>query len=124
MAPGKHHSAIIEALDQASIQTPVEIQVLLSRNVLDFNPLKKCQLWFSKLRIGENSTHGGILIYVNTRLKKIALFGDEKIHKKLGQSFWKQSLRTLQAELRSTHYENAIAIAISKLAENLKHNLK
>lgn len=68
------------------------------------------------------SGHNAVLLYVNLHRKKFAFFGGEGIDKNVGQKYWQKIARELSQDLRSTHFENAIAKAVLKIGEALsKH---
>jgi uncharacterized membrane protein len=60
-----------------------------------------------------------VLLYVNLRRRKFAIYGDEGIHQSVGQRYWEKIARELVQDLRGTHHENAIAMAVEKMGDAL-----
>ena len=62
----------------------------------------------------------GVLLYINTRRKKLAIFGDIRIHEKIGENFWVEIIQSLRSDLQNTDQEQAISQAVLRMGEVLK----
>ena len=113
-------SPIVNAIGEAEKNTTGEIRVYLSKRWLDIHPYKRAQKLFLKHKMEKTKYRNGIMLYVNLKRKKFAIFGDEGIHQKVGQHYWDAIAKNLMQDLKSTHFENAIAKAVLSVGEKLK----
>ncbi len=113
-------SPIVKAIGEAEKNTTAEIRVYLSKRWLDRHPYHRAKTLFFKHGMDQTKHRNGTMLYVNLRCKKFAIFGDEGIHQKVGQSYWDLIAKNLALDLKSTHSENAIARAVFSVGEKLK----
>lgn len=119
---GTTHSRIVKAIAEAETHTTGEIRVHISRRWFEREPLHRARRIFSKLHMENTDGHNAVLLYVNLRCRKFAFFGGEGIDKEVGSKYWQKIAKELGQDMRSTHYENAIAKAVSKIGDVLaKH---
>jgi uncharacterized membrane protein len=116
---GKKFSKIVEAIAKAEKQTTGEIRVHVSKRWFEPNPLLRAQKVFHRLGMNRTNLKNGVLLYVNLRRRKFAIYGDEGIHQSVGQRYWEKIARELSQDLRGTHHENAIAMAVTKIGDAL-----
>lgn len=115
-------SRIVQAIGEAEIRTTGEIRVHLSKRWFEQNPLHRARKIFHKFGMQRTSNRNAVLLYVNLRRKRLAIYGDEAVHDNVGQQYWDKIAKELSQDLRSTHHENAIAIAVRKIGNELaKH---
>ncbi|MGZ3699767.1 MAG: TPM domain-containing protein [Bdellovibrionota bacterium] len=123
MAAGKSkikHSPIIEAIAAAETGTTGEIRVHLSRRLIERDAFGRAQKLFKKFGMSRTTHRNGVLLYVNMRRRKFAIIGDEGIHKTVGQRYWEELAKNLGEDLRSTHLERAVAMAVLTIGETLR----
>lgn len=113
-------SPIIAAIAAAEDSTTGEIRVHLSRRFFEKDPYRRAKALFDRFGMWRTAQRNGILLYVNLRKHRFAVYGDEGIHKVVGQHYWERLARNLSENLRSTHPEKAIAIAVLEIGETLK----
>ena len=113
------HSPIVKAIAEAERSTTGEIRVHLTRRLLDKHPFGRAMKLFSQFGMTRTTHRNAVLLYVNMRLKKFAIIGDEGIHKKVGQKYWEDLAISLREDLQSTHSENAISIAVRTIGFTL-----
>jgi uncharacterized membrane protein len=119
---GKKFSKIVEAIAEAETHTTGEIRVHISKRWFEPDPYRRAQKVFDRLGMGRTSLKNAVLLYVNLRHRKFAIYGDEGIHQSVGQRYWERIARELSQDLRGTHHENAIALAVSKIGKALEEN--
>jgi uncharacterized membrane protein len=119
VAAGK--SPIIEAIQEAEQGTTGEVRVHLSRSFIEKDPFAHAWRIFEQYGMVRTTNRNAVLLYVNLRRKKLALIGDEGIHHAVGQEYWEKIVAKLTEDLRSTHAERAIAHAVRKIGETLRH---
>lgn len=116
----KQLSPIVEAIILAEIGTTGEIRVHLSRNWLEKNPYHRATRLFRHFKMFQTKDRNAVLLYFNLRRKKFAIIGDTGVHQAVGQNYWSNLSEKLRLDLRGTHPEKAIALAVIELGKTLK----
>ncbi len=119
MAAGKV-SPIVRAIAWAEKGTTAEIRVHISRRFFEKDAFVRAQKLFEQFGMYRTTHRNAVLLYVNLKRQQFAVIGDTGIHEKIGQHYWEELARSLREDLLSTHYENAIAIAVRTLGITLQ----
>jgi uncharacterized membrane protein len=109
---------IVDAITRAEMKTSGEIRVHLE-NFCFSNPLKVAGSLFTKLNMHQTAERNGVLIYIATISRKIAIVGDEGIHKKLGTEYWNKLVETLVTRFRENRKAEALAACILECGDQL-----
>ncbi len=109
---------LVNAIEQAELHTSGEIRLHLESFCFG-NELKAAKKVFAKLKMQHTQERNGILIYLATISRKIAVFGDEGIHQKLGNEYWQQSIDKLIADFKANKKAEALADCILDLGIQL-----
>jgi uncharacterized membrane protein len=75
---------------------------------------------FGELHMHETELRNGVIVYVAIKDHKLAVWGDEGIHKKVGQNFWNDVLATVQKYFNAKDYETGLSEAILMIGNKLK----
>ena len=75
---------------------------------------------FGELHMHETELRNGVIVYVAIKDHKLAVWGDEGIHKKVGQNFWDDILATVQKYFNAKDYETGLSEAILMIGDKLK----
>lgn len=110
---------IVRAIAQAERGTTGEIRVHLTRRPWERDPLAKCRRIFARFGMGRTRQRNAVLLYVNLRRHRFAVLADQGIDRAVGEEFWKRFSAQLSEDLRATHPERAIAIAVLAIGEKL-----
>lgn len=113
-------SPILAAINQAERGTTGEIRVHLTRRWFERNADRRAAAIFREFGMGARERKNAVLIYVNLRRRKFAIVADEGIAAAAGQKLWEKLSRELAVDLRSTHYERAVAMTVARLGEALR----
>ncbi len=70
----------------------------------------------------ETELRNGTIIYVASDDHKIAIWGDEGIHSKVGQDFWDDELELLTKYFMADDYETGLREAVLKIGEKLREH--
>lgn len=111
---------IIQAIEKAERETSGEIRVHLSYSLHEAEPLQQAQIQFQKLNMHQTTKRNGILLYINPRARKFAVFGDQGINEKLGQHYWEELKDKLKQDILSQGLTSAIVNAVQELGKQLK----
>ena len=83
------HDDIIAAIRAAEQKTSGQIRVSISPKHID-DPVAAAQIEFMRLGMNETRERNGVLIFVAPRSHKFAVIGDEAVHAKCGDEFWRK----------------------------------
>jgi uncharacterized membrane protein len=105
---------LVNAIVSAELKTSGEIRLHLN-NICFGNELKAAQKVFKKLSMHNTNERNGVLIYVSVLSRKIAVFGDEGIYQKLGNSYWQSVILKFKQNKKA----EALSDCIVELGEQL-----
>jgi uncharacterized membrane protein len=111
---------IVDAITTAETHTSGEIRVHIE-NFCFGNEVKRAIKVFNKLGMSATKERNGILIYLAVISKKVAIIGDEGIHKKLGKEYWDKLVIHLIDKFKEHHAAEGIAESIIECGHQLKH---
>jgi uncharacterized membrane protein len=102
---------LIDTIGKAEQSTSGEIRLHIE-NFCFGSEVKAAQKVFLKLGMQRTAERNGVLIYIATRSRKVAIVGDEGIHQKLGTSYWEQLVAKLTEKFKASgKTEKAQALA-------------
>jgi len=111
---------IIRAIREAETSSSGEIRVHLEAKCKKDNPIERAKEVFTELKMHETELRNGTIIYVATEDHKIAIWGDEGIHSKVGQNFWNDELELLTKYFMADDYETGLREAVLRVGEKLR----
>jgi len=111
---------VLKAIHDAEMETSGEIRVHLENFCL-FDPVAAARKIFVKLGMHATEQRNGVLIYLATYSRKIAIIGDEGIHQKLGTAFWDVMVQKMIDNLHTDHKADGLAACIRECGNQLKH---
>jgi uncharacterized membrane protein len=118
----KEKKLIMKSIEEAEFKTSGEIRVHLSYSAHDDEPLTQAQLHFEKLKMHLTRDRNGILLYINPKAKRFALYGDRGINEKLGQHYWEELKNQLRKDIHDSDLTTGIVNAVLELGNQLKHH--
>ena len=110
--------AVIKAIAQAELHTSGEIRLHLD-NFCFGNEVKVAQKVFTRLHMHQTAERNGVLIYIATYSRKIAVIGDEGIHAKLGSIYWEELVKTMITQLKADKKAEALTWSILECGKQL-----
>jgi len=113
----EEEKVIVNAITEGETKTSGEIRVHIESYCFG-NPFEKAKKVFLKLNMQNTKYRNGVLIYIATSSKKIAIVGDEGINSKVPANFWDEIIKDLGSNFR-TQKANALAKNIIKCGEQL-----
>src|SRR5437762_266415 len=93
---------ILAAITNAEKRTSGEIRVHLE-NFCPGNEVKAAIRVFTALGMHKTAERNGVLIYIATVSRKIAIVGDKGIHEKLGTTYWEKLVENLIQRFKARH---------------------
>ena len=116
----EQEKTVMNAIKEAETYTSGEIRVHIEDRCKIGDPIKRAIEMFGELHMHETELKNGVIVYVAIKDHKLAVWGDEGIHKKVGQNFWNDVLATLQKYFSAKDYETGLSEAILMIGDNLK----
>ena len=110
----------MNAIKEAETNTSGEIRVHIEDRCKIGDPIKRAIEMFGELHMYETELRNGVIVYVAIKDHKLAVWGDEGIHKKVGQNFWNDVLATVQKYFSAKDYETGLSEAILMIGDKLK----
>lgn len=111
---------IVEAIREAENATSGEIRVHIEKSCETDDPVERAKEVFAELDMHKTDLRNGVIIYVATDDHKVAIWGDEGIHKQVGQDFWEEELNLILKYFRAGDFESGIRDAVLQAGEKLK----
>jgi uncharacterized membrane protein len=112
------HDALVEAIREAEKKTSGEIRVLIShKSVAD--PVAAAQKEFVRLGMAKSAEKNGVLIFVAPRTHKFAVIGDEGVHAKCGDEFWRELAKAMTDYFRKSKFTEGLIHGVRKAGELL-----
>lgn len=112
-------SPIVREIIRAEKRTTGEIRVHISERRRDKDPYASGLKIFHEHKMTRTQHRNGVLLYVNRRLRRFAIVADTGIHAVVGQSYWDSLAQLLADDLKSTHWENAVSMAVRTIGVTL-----
>ena len=112
--------AVIRAIREAETSSSGEIRVHLEAKCEQEDPIERAKEVFAELNMHETELRNGTIIYVASEDHKIAIWGDEGIHSKVGQNFWDDELELLTKYFMADDYETGLREAVLKIGDKLR----
>lgn len=113
---------IVDAIKQAEKETSGEIRVHIEKKCKTESPIERAIEVFTELEMHKTEQRNGVIVYVATKDHKVAVWGDEGIHRKVGQEFWEEELELILKYFRAGDYETGLIEGVLQIGQKLKEN--
>ncbi len=120
--------AIVHAIVAAEAETSGEIRVHFERRLPRRRGDKRGDVYqrthevFSHLGMHRTPQRHGVLIYLALEDRKLAIVGDEGIHRRVGDLYWARVRDLLVEKLRASAPRDALLAAIHEVGRTLKEH--
>lgn len=109
---------IKEAIQKAERRTSGEICVSVSR-LFWGNVEKAADKAFGRLGMTRTKDRNGVLFFVVPSRRKFVVLGDQGIHAKVGQTFWRQVADRVSERFREGDFTGGLVKGIEEVGEQL-----
>jgi uncharacterized membrane protein len=116
----EENQQLVDAIQKAEQQTSGEVRIFVESKCRYVDALDRAQEIFFSLKMNETELRNGTLIYVAVKDKQAAVFGDEGIHQKVGDQYWKDIVTKMLFQFRNQKLADGICQGIYDLGEALK----
>jgi len=111
---------ITSSIRSAEERTSGQIRVFIESKCSNKNTLQKAKELFYRLKMEETKEHNGVLVYVAIKDKRLAVFGDEGIHQKVGDTFWNDAVQKMISHFNKENYAYGIARVVQEIGDALQ----
>jgi uncharacterized membrane protein len=113
---------LVQAIQTAEKTTSGEIRVFVESHLNKVDALTRAQQIFIKNKMHQTEQRNGVLLYVALEDKKLAVFGDQGIHEKVGDAYWNQQVQLMLSHFKSENYVTGLTEVILAIGEALTHH--
>ena len=110
---------LVQAIQNAEKTTSGEIRVFVESHLNKVDALTRAQQIFIKNKMHQTEQRNGVLLYVALEDKKLAVFGDQGIHEKVGDAYWNQQVQIMLSHFKSESYVTGLTEVILAIGEAL-----
>lgn len=107
------------AISAAEKRTSGEIRVFIESSCHPFTPISRAKALFHQLQMEQTAARNGVLVYIAMKDKLLAIYGDEGIHQRVGEAFWKQEVTRIIAHFSGSQYVQGIIGIVQNIGEAL-----
>lgn len=116
----EENKLIVEAIQQAEKQTSGEIRVFVESRCSYMDALDRAAEVFFKLQMQNTTEKNAVLVYIAVKDRQLAIFGDEGIHKKVGNEYWGRLVKQMISHFNKNNFAEGIRHTISELGQDLQ----
>lgn len=110
---------LLKAIQFAELQTSGEIRIHLEKTCKG-DALEECKKKFTELNMHQTKDRNGILFYLAINSKSFAVWGDEGIHQKVSDEFWKSITDCAISYFKQNDLMTGIEKSVELCGEKLK----
>ncbi len=108
-----NHDDIVAAIKSAEAKTSGEVRVFVSHKQRP-DALAAARRRFTKLGMTKTRERNGVLIYVAPRSRTFAIIGDEGVHAKCGETFWREVAATMTEQFSTGNFTAGVIHGVQK----------
>ena len=114
---------LVQAIQAAEHTTSGEIRVYVESHLpKKEDALQRATALFFKNKMHETKERNGVLVYVAVKDKKLAIYGDQAIHEKVGIEFWYSQVQEMTSHFKQANYVQGISLVIAEIGTALTHH--
>lgn len=112
---------LVNAIREAELQTSGEVRVYVERHCKYVDAIDRAGKVFDALEMDKTDLHNGVLFYVATVDRQIAIYADKGIHEATGRAFWNETLENAINIIKKEDIISGLCNAIQQVGAAL-HN--
>lgn len=110
---------IVKAIRHAEQQTSGEVRVFVESHCSWVDALDRAAELFSVLKMDKTEQRNAVLVYLAIKDRQFALFGDEGIHRKVGDAYWNNLAAELTTTIKQDSTAKGVANCVIRIGEAL-----
>ena len=113
---------IIDAIQNAERMTSGEVRVFVESKCSYMDAIDRAAELFFQLEMQKTDDRNAVLVYVAMKDRQLAVFGDEGIHKKVGNDYWNNEVHKMISNFNRENYATGISEVVKDIGEALTKN--
>jgi len=113
---------IIESIRNAERMTSGEVRVFVESKCSYMDAIDRAAELFFHLEMQKTDDRNAVLVYVAMKDRQLAVFGDEGIHKKVGNEYWNKEVHKMISNFNRENYAAGISEVVKDIGEALTKN--
>jgi uncharacterized membrane protein len=118
----KEKQKVVAAIQKAEHQTSGEVRIFIESRCRFVDPLRRAHEIFGGLKMYETAARNAVLVYVAMKDRQLAIYGDEGIHQRVGETFWREEVQKMLQHFNKSNYAEGIAQIVEEIGEALKQH--
>ncbi|MEY2903953.1 MAG: hypothetical protein RLY89_3059 [Bacteroidota bacterium] len=110
---------IVQAIQDAERRTSGEVRVYIESRCAYVDPIRRARELFEQLNMHATDARNAVLVYMATKDRQLAIFGDQGIHEKVGNAFWNAEVAKMLQHFNKQDYGTGIATVVKEIGEAL-----
>lgn len=110
---------MLDAVRKAEQATSGEVRVFVESRCKFVDPVDRAHEVFTSLKMDHTRERNAVLLYVAMKDRQLALWGDQGVHDKVGDDFWKKQVRHILSHFQRDNYTEGIATVVREVGEML-----
>ena len=111
---------IVAAIHEMEKQTSGEIRIYVETKNPMVDPLHRAAQVFHTLQMEKTSGRNGVLLYIATKHRELALYGDEGIYKATGPEYWNHAVKKMISHFKGDDICEGVVHCVRQVGETLK----
>lgn len=111
---------IVEAIRLAEKETSGEIRIFVESKNPFMDPLDRAREIFFQMKMQDTKERNAVLLYLAMDDHELALFADEGIYKRAGETYWDNEVKLMVSMFTKENISNGIATCVREIGETLK----
>ncbi len=112
------HEQIHAAIHAAEHKSSGEIRVMVSHKLAQ-DPVASAQQAFLQLGMQKTKQHNAVLLFVAPRSRTFAVIGDEAVHAKCGNRFWRELAAAMANNFKRGEFTDGLLNGINRAGDLL-----
>jgi len=107
------HDRIVAAIAQAELKTSGKIRVLVARHKAA-DPVAAAQGHFERMGLAHTPQRNAVLIFLAPRSRRFAVVGDQGVHEKCGDEFWRELTAAMESYFKRGEFTDGLVHGIER----------
>lgn len=112
---------IVQAIRDAERMSSGEIRIYVESRCTYVDPMDRAREMFEKLQMHKTRERNGVLLYLAMKDHQFAILGDEGIHRKVGDHFWRKQGADLRKSFKNRAFIEGITQCLKGIGASLQH---
>ena len=110
---------ITDAVRNAERMTSGEVRVFVESRCSYMDAIDRAAELFFQLQMQKTDDRNAVLVYVAMKDRQLAVFGDEGIHKRVGNEYWNNEVKKMIGNFNKNNYAEGLKEIINDVGEAL-----